>query len=63
MPGTICQVNVCTGDSVMEDQELLFLEAMKMENPIIATSSGVVKKVEVKEGDIVATKQLLVVIE
>ncbi|MDD9301157.1 MAG: acetyl-CoA carboxylase biotin carboxyl carrier protein subunit [Desulfobacter sp.] len=63
MPGTICQVNVGPGDPVVEGQELLLLEAMKMENPIIATGKGVVKEVLVKEGDMVATKQVLVVIE
>lgn len=63
MPGTICQVMVGPGDSVVEDQELLLLEAMKMENPIIATDKGVVKDILVKEGDPVATKQVLLIIE
>ncbi|WDP89539.1 MAG: acetyl-CoA carboxylase biotin carboxyl carrier protein subunit [Desulfobacter sp.] len=63
MPGTICQVNVDAGDNVVEDQELLLLEAMKMENPIIATGAGVVKDIKVKNGEQVGTKQVLVVIE
>ena len=35
MPGTIFQVHVKPGDDVIEGQELLVLEAMKMENPIV----------------------------
>ena len=63
MPGTICQLNVSTGDSVVENQKLLELESMKMENPIISTIKGIVKDIQVKKGDIVATKQVLLVIE
>ncbi len=63
MPGTIFQVNVKEGDDVVEGQELLVLEAMKMENPIVSTIEGKVKQVSVKVEDKVATKQLLLVIE
>ena len=63
MPGTICQIQVKEGDDVAEGQELLVLEAMKMENPIVSTIAGKVKNIQVKVDDKVATKQLLVVIE
>lgn len=63
MPGTIFQVHVKPGDAVTEGQEILVLEAMKMENPIVATLSGKIKDVRVKVEDKVATKQVLVVIE
>jgi biotin carboxyl carrier protein len=63
MPGTIFQVHVKPGDDVVEGQELLVLEAMKMENPISATASGKVKEVRVNVEDKVATKQVLVVID
>ncbi len=63
MPGTIFQVHVKEGDSVVEGQELLVLEAMKMENPIVSTAEGIVKEVSVKVDDKVATKQLLLTIE
>ena len=63
MPGTIWKVHVKEGDDVIEGQELLILEAMKMENPIITTTAGKIKQVSVKVEDKVATKQLLLVIE
>ena len=63
MPGTIFQVHVKEGDTVVEGQELLVLEAMKMENPIVSTAEGTIKEVAVKVDDKVATKQLLLVIE
>ena len=63
MPGTIFQVHVGEGDDVVEGQELLVLEAMKMENPIVSTAAGKVKEVKVKVEDKVATKDLLIVIE
>lgn len=63
MPGTIFQVHVKEGDDVVEGQELLVLEAMKMENPIVSTIEGKVKQINVKVEDKVATKQLLLVIE
>ena len=63
MPGTIFQVHVKPGDEVVEGQELLVLEAMKMENPIVSTTAGKIKEVSVSVDDKVATKQLLLVIE
>lgn len=63
MPGTIFKVHVAPGDSVVEGQELLVLEAMKMENPIVTVVAGTVKEVKCKVDDKVATKDLLVVIE
>jgi acetyl-CoA carboxylase biotin carboxyl carrier protein len=63
MPGNIIEILVKAGDEVKEDDELLILEAMKMENPICAPSDGVVKEVRVKEKDVVEVDQLLVVLE
>ncbi len=63
MPGTIFKVHVSEGDDVVEGQELLVLEAMKMENPIVTTAAGKVTQVSVKVDDKVATKQLLITIE
>jgi len=63
MPGTIIDVMVSPGDAVVEGQELVILEAMKMENPIVATADGTVKEVAVNVDDKVATSQVMVTIE
>ncbi len=63
MPGKICEVKVNPGDAVIEDQEVLVLEAMKMEMPIVATAAGTVKSVNCSEGDAVQGGDVLVVID
>ena len=63
MPGTISEILVDVGDSVNADDELIILEAMKMENPVLAPSSGKVAKINVSEKDKVDTNQVLVVLE
>ncbi|MBM4312588.1 MAG: biotin/lipoyl-binding protein [Deltaproteobacteria bacterium] len=63
MPGKILEVLVKVGDQVKEDDEIVMLEAMKMENPIYAPADGTVKEIKVKANDSVETEQLMVVIE
>ncbi|MEN6376312.1 MAG: biotin/lipoyl-containing protein [Smithella sp.] len=63
MPGTVTQIIVKVGDVVKEDDELIILEAMKMENPIVAEAGGTVKEIRVKEKDKVQANQVLVVLE
>jgi acetyl-CoA carboxylase biotin carboxyl carrier protein len=63
MPGTIIEVLVKVGDQVQADDELIILEAMKMENPIYAPAAGIVKEIKVKEKDKVAANQVLLILE
>ena len=63
LPGNIFQIKVKEGDSVNKGDVLLIMEAMKMENNILAESGGVVKVVKVKEGDAVLQGDILVEIE
>jgi biotin carboxyl carrier protein len=63
MPGKITKILVKPGDDVLEDEEVLVLEAMKMDNPIFAPSSGKVKEVRVKEGEEVDVDHVLLTIE
>lgn len=58
MPGTILKVNVNDGASVNAGDVIIILEAMKMENEIVATTSGTVS-LKVKQGETVDTDQLL----
>ena len=60
MPGTIIKVNVKVGDTVKKGDVLCVLEAMKMENDIMAPADGVVASVEATQGASVATDAVLV---
>jgi len=63
MAGKIIDVKVNVGDTVNEDDDLIILEAMKMEMPIVAPASGAVKEIKCKKGDSVGADDVLVVIE
>jgi acetyl-CoA carboxylase biotin carboxyl carrier protein len=63
MPGTIVNILVNEGEEVLEYQEVLILEAMKMENAIPSPEGGVVKEIKVKVNDKVSTDQVLMVLE
>lgn len=60
LPGNILNVKVKEGDEVKKGDVLLIMEAMKMENNVMADVSGVVKTLKVKEGDTVLQNDLLV---
>jgi len=62
LPGKILQLKVSEGDSVKVEDTLLILEAMKMENEIVANASGNVKKINVAVNDMVDTGDILMVI-
>lgn len=62
MPGTILSVSVKAGESVKEGQVLMILEAMKMENEIMASRAGTVAAVNVTSGATVNTGDVLCVI-
>ena len=51
LPGTVIKVLVKKEDKVSEGQDLLLLEAMKMQNRIKSDREGIIKNVLVKEGD------------
>ena len=63
MGGKVLEVKVQPGDSVNEDDEVLILEAMKMELPVVATSSGTVKEVKCNKGDAIEADAVLIVLE
>ena len=59
MPGKVFKLVAKPGDSVSEGQVIMILEAMKMENEIVAPQAGVVDAILVKEGDMVETETVL----
>ena len=63
LPGKIISIAVKVGDTVKEEDEICILEAMKMENPIVAPVSGKVVEVNVAPNQMVETGQVLAVIE
>ena len=60
MPGLIVDVTCKVGDKVKAGQQVVILEAMKMQNPLNAPVDGEVKAIFVKQGDSVAVGQVLV---
>jgi biotin carboxyl carrier protein len=53
MPGKVVKILVKEGDNVTEGAPIIVVEAMKMENELLATKTGVVQKVYVALGDAV----------
>jgi acetyl-CoA carboxylase biotin carboxyl carrier protein len=63
MNGKVINVLFNIGDSVQEDQDLVIIEAMKMELPIVAVASGAIKEIKAKVGDSYQVGDVLVIIE
>ncbi|WP_312795365.1 biotin carboxylase N-terminal domain-containing protein [Kocuria sp.] len=59
MQGTIVKIAVANGDEVSEGDLIVVLEAMKMEQPLTAHKSGVIKDLDVSEGDTVSAGTVL----
>jgi glutaconyl-CoA/methylmalonyl-CoA decarboxylase subunit gamma len=59
MPGTILRVAIAPGDKVKKGDTLLILEAMKMENEILAPDDGSIREVNVAKGASVNAGDLL----
>jgi biotin carboxyl carrier protein len=59
MPGLIQSIAVAEGDSIAKGDNLLVLVAMKMENVIKSSGSGIIKTLKVMPGQIVEKNQVL----
>lgn len=53
MPGTIIDIHVNVGDAVTANQPVMVLEAMKMENEVVAERDGVIASIDVAKGAMV----------
>jgi biotin carboxyl carrier protein len=63
MGGKVIDVLVNPGDTVEEGEEVVIIEAMKMEMPIVSDDAGTVKAVNCKTGDTVEADAVLVELE
>lgn len=63
LAGSIWQILVKVGDEIDEDDELVIIEALKMENPVYAPCAGTVSEIRVKKGDTVEDDDVLMIIE
>ena len=63
LAGNIWEIIVDVGDTVEEDDDLLVIEALKMENLIYAPCDGKVSEIKVKKGDQVEEDAVLVLID
>ncbi len=63
LAGNVWKVLIAVGDKVEMDDEVIILEALKMETPIYCDDSGTVTELRVKEGDAVEEGAVLVVID
>jgi biotin carboxyl carrier protein len=63
MPGLIVRVLKGVGEPVNEGDTVLFMEAMKMENAIVAPRAGKISRLGPKEGETVLTGDVLFVVD
>lgn len=63
LAGKIVKLFIEPGKAVEEDDEVLIIEAMKMETPVFAPCDGTVASVSVKQGDTVEEDDLIAIIE
>ena len=63
IPGTVVKLFISEGQKVAKDAVLLILEAMKMHNKVRCANDCRIKRIYIKEGDMVAKGQLLIEFE
>ncbi|MDH3566210.1 MAG: acetyl-CoA carboxylase biotin carboxyl carrier protein subunit [Desulfobacteraceae bacterium] len=63
LDGKVFQLKINPGDTVEEDEEILVIEAMKMETPIFVPCDGTVREIRVQEGDEVVENDILAIID
>ena len=63
LAGKVFKLLVDVGEEVEEDDEVIVIEAMKMETPVFAPCDGTIKEIKCKEGDSVEEDDVLAIIE
>lgn len=63
LAGKVFKLLVQAGDAVEEDEEVIIIEAMKMETPVFAPGDGTIKEIKVNVGDTVDEDDVLAIME
>ena len=63
MNGKVIAVNVEPGQNIQEDDEVVIIEAMKMELPVASPAAGIIKEIKAKVGESYQVGDVLAVIE
>jgi acetyl-CoA carboxylase biotin carboxyl carrier protein len=63
MSGSVWKIVKAVGDNVEMDEDIMILESMKMEIPIMAEDEGTIKEIKVAEGDFVNEGDIVAIIE
>jgi biotin carboxyl carrier protein len=61
--GNVWKIQAKPGDRVDAEGEIVILESMKMEIPVLAPKAGVIKEIRVNEGEAIGEGQLIAVLE
>jgi biotin carboxyl carrier protein len=61
--GNVWKIQAKPGDRVEAEGEIVILESMKMEIPVLAPKAGVIKEIRVNEGEAIGEGQLIAVLE
>ena len=61
--GNVWKIQAKPGDRIELEGEIVILESMKMEIPVLAPKAGVVKEIRVNEGEAIGEGQLIAVLE
>jgi biotin carboxyl carrier protein len=61
--GNVWKIQAKPGDRVEAEGEIVILESMKMEIPVLAPKAGIIKEIRVNEGEAIGEGQLIAVLE
>ena len=61
--GSVCALSAEAGASIIDGDEIAFVEAMKMEIPVTSTIAGKIKAILVKLDDVIAEGQVVAIVE
>jgi biotin carboxyl carrier protein len=61
--GNVWKIQTKAGDKIEAEGEIMILESMKMEIPVLSPKAGTIKEIKVSEGEVIAEGQLVAVLD